>query len=89
MCVWKCAQGLGEAVFPERQHTQLCLPPSMSVFTWQLGWGSGPWLTHFWGEQGLVNVAQSSSQVEVDVKKSEARLDLFFFLPEEFFVFQV
>lgn len=37
---------------------------------------------HFCREQGLINVAQLSSQVEVDIKKSEARLDLFclFFL---------
>lgn len=63
--------------------------PFMSVLTWQPGWVSGPWLAHFWGEQGLVNVAQLSSQVEVDVKKSEARLDLFFFLRKEFFVFKV
>lgn len=51
----------------------------MSVLTWQLGWMSGPRLARFWGEQGLVNVAQLSSQVEVDIKKFEARLDLFFF----------
>lgn len=52
--------------------------PFMQYFTGSLVGQKVLVLTHFCGEQGLINVAQLSSQIEVDIKKFEARLDLFF-----------
>lgn len=61
MCDCSVLRDWGGGVPQAPAHSALCLRSCQYHLAAWLGF-EGPWLRPFWGEQGLVNVAQLSSR---------------------------